>query len=147
MNIKRNLLIALTAGLLATAGFAATAPQAPAATPTPAQADTQTPPKSNVPAALAKQAKITLDAARATALAQVPGGVVKSEELEREHGKLIYSFDVLVPGKSGVEEVNVNAIDGKVVNKKHESAKTEAREKKLEQRKAKPTNTTKTTQK
>jgi uncharacterized membrane protein YkoI len=129
MNIKRNLLIALTAGSLATAGFAATAPQT--ATPTPAQAETQPAVKSDVPAALAKDAKITLDAARATALAKVPGGTVKSEELEREHGKLIYSFDIQVPGKSGVEEVNVNAINGKVVNKKHESAKTEAREKKM----------------
>ncbi len=129
MNIKRNLLIALTAGSLATAGFAATAPQT--APPTPAQAETQGAVKSDVPAALAKDAKITLDAARATALAKVPGGTVKSEELEREHGKLIYSFDIQVPGKSGVEEVNVNAINGKVVNKKHESAKSEAREKKM----------------
>jgi uncharacterized membrane protein YkoI len=142
MNIKRNLLIALTAGSLATAGFAATAPQAQTATPTPAQAETQGAVKSDVPAALAKEAKITLDAARATALAKVPNGVVKSEELEREHGKLIYSFDIQVPGKSGIEEVNVNAIDGKVVAKKHESAKTEAREKKMEHKHAK----TKTTQ-
>ncbi|MEA2693287.1 MAG: hypothetical protein QOJ16_2674 [Acidobacteriota bacterium] len=143
MNIKRNLLIALTAGSLATAGFAATAPQAPAATPTPAQAETQGAVKSDVPAALAKKAKITLDAARATALAQVPNGTVKSEELEREHGKLIYSFDIQVPGKSGIEEVNVNAIDGKVVNKKHESAKTEAREKKMDRMHAKTTKTLK----
>jgi uncharacterized membrane protein YkoI len=92
------------------------------------------PVKSDVPAKLAKQAKITLAAARATALAKVPGGAVKSEELEREHGKLIYSFDIQVPGKSGVEEVNVNAITGKVVNKKHESAKTESREKRMERK-------------
>jgi hypothetical protein len=143
MNIKRNLLIALTAGSLATAGFAATAPQAPAATPTPAQAETQGAVKSDVPAALAKKAKISLDAARTTALAQVPNGTVKSEELEREHGKLIYSFDIQVPGKSGIEEVNVNAIDGKVVNKKHEGAKTEAREKKMDRMHAKTTKTPK----
>jgi hypothetical protein len=143
MNIKRNFLIALTAGSLTTAGFATMAPQAPAATPTPAQAETQGAVKSDVPAALAKEAKITLDAARATALAKVPNGVVKSEELEREHGKLIYSFDIQVPGKSGIEEVNVNAIDGKVVNKKHESAKTEAREKKMDRMHAKTTKTPK----
>lgn len=134
MNIKRNLLIALAAGSLATAGFAAT-PQTQATTTTTQTTTTQqTAPKSDVPAALAKKAKVSLDAARATALAEVPNGTVKSEELEREHGKLIYSFDIEVPGKTGVEEVNVNAIDGKVVNKKHESAKTESREKKMEHR-------------
>jgi len=53
---------------------------------------------------------------------------VKSSELERENGKLIYSYDISVPGKSGVEEVNVNAIDGSVVGKMHESAKTEKKE-------------------
>lgn len=134
MNVKRNLLIALSAASLATGAFAATPP--PAA-PVPAQAETQgAPVKSDVPPALAKKAKITLDAARATALAQVPNGTVKSEELEREHGKLIYSFDIVVPGKSGVEEVNVNAITGKVVNKKHESAKSEAREDKKSMKKS-----------
>jgi uncharacterized membrane protein YkoI len=53
---------------------------------------------------------------------------VRSEELEKEHGKLIYSFDIAVPGKSGVEEVNVDAITGKVVAKHHESAKDEQKE-------------------
>jgi hypothetical protein len=112
MRLQRTLMIALTAGALMTgAGFAATAP------------------KSDVPAKLAKQAKITLDAARATALAKVPNGTVKSEELEREHGKLIYSFDIEVPGKSGIEEVNVSAVTGKVLVKKHESPLTEKMEK------------------
>ncbi|HZF09735.1 MAG TPA: PepSY domain-containing protein [Thermoanaerobaculia bacterium] len=132
MNIQRNLWIALTAGSLATAGFAAVTPQTTAAP------QAQAAPKSDVPAALAKEAKVTLADARATALAKVPGGVVKSEELEREHGKLIYSFDIQVPGKSGVEEVNVNAITGKVVNKKHESAKAESREKRMERKPSTP---------
>jgi len=79
-------------------------------------------------AALQKEAKISEETARATALKEVPNGTVKSSELEREHGKLIYSYDISVPGKSGVEEVNVNAIDGSVVAKQHESAKTEKKE-------------------
>jgi hypothetical protein len=112
MRLQRTLMIALIAGALMTgASFAATAP------------------KSDVPAKLAKQAKITLDAARATALAKVPNGTVKSEELEREHGKLIYSFDIEVPGKSGIEEVNVSAVTGKVLVKKHESPLAEKNEK------------------
>lgn len=88
--------------------------------------------RSNIPPDLAKEAKITLDAARATALAKVPNGKVESEELEKEHGKLVYSFDISVPGKSGVEEVNVSAITGKVVSKHHESAAAEEKEKEKE---------------
>ena len=79
-------------------------------------------------ATLQKEAKISEEAARATALKEVPNGTVKSSELEREHGKLIYSIDVTVPGKTGIEEVNVNAIDGSVVAKEHESPKSEKKE-------------------
>lgn len=82
----------------------------------------------NSDSALAAQAKITKAAATTTALAKVPGGVVKSVELEREHGKLIYSFDITVAGKSGVDEVQVNAIDGSVVSVVHENAKAEKKE-------------------
>ena len=80
-------------------------------------------------AALQKEAKISEETARATALKEVPTGTVKSSELERENGKLIYSFDITVPGKTGIDEVNVNAIDGSVVAKSHEGAKAEKKEK------------------
>jgi uncharacterized membrane protein YkoI len=79
-------------------------------------------------AALQKEAKIPEATARATALAQIPNGTVKSSELEREKGKLIYSFDITVPSKTGIEEVNVNAIDGSVVARSHEGAKSEKKE-------------------
>ena len=88
--------------------------------------------KRETQADLQKEAKIAETDARATALKEVPNGTVKSEELEREKGKLIYSYDITVAGKSGVEEVNVNAIDGSVVGKTHESAKTERAEAKQE---------------
>ena len=84
------------------------------------------PPK--VDPVLAAEAKISLDSARTIALHKVKNGHVAAEELEREHGRLIYSFDVKVPGKSGIQEVNVNAITGAVVGVHHESAATEARE-------------------
>lgn len=77
---------------------------------------------------LAAEAKITLDSARAIALHRVKNGSVASEELEREHGHLIYSFDVRVPGKSGIQEVNVNALNGAVIGVHHENAATEKRE-------------------
>jgi len=79
-------------------------------------------------AALQREAKIPEATARATALAEVPNGTVKSSELEREHGKLIYSYDITVPGKKGVEEINVNAIDGTVVAHEHETAAMEKKE-------------------
>jgi uncharacterized membrane protein YkoI len=77
---------------------------------------------------LVAQAKIKESEARATALGQVENGTVKSEELEREHGHLIYSYDIKVPGKSGIDEVNVDAMTGKVVAKTHEGTKAERKE-------------------
>lgn len=84
--------------------------------------------KASSQAALQKEAKIPEATARETALKEVPNGTVKSSKLERENGKVIYSYDITVPGKKGVEEVNVNAIDGSVVAKEHETAKTEKAE-------------------
>ena len=79
-------------------------------------------------ASLQKEAKISEETARATALKEVPNGTVKSSELEREKGKLIYSYDITVPGKTGIEEVNVNAKTGAVVAKEHETPKAEKKE-------------------
>jgi uncharacterized membrane protein YkoI len=79
-------------------------------------------------AALQKEAKISEATARATALKEFPTGTVKSSELERENGKLIYSYDITVPGKTGIDEVNVNAIDGSIVAKQHETPKSEKKE-------------------
>lgn len=79
-------------------------------------------PKVESQAALAKEAKISSDAATATALKTVPGSTVKSHELEREGGKLIYSFDMKTAGKSGIDEVNVDAMTGETVGKvQHEA--------------------------
>jgi uncharacterized membrane protein YkoI len=84
--------------------------------------------KTETQATLQKEAKISEADARATALKQVPNGTVKSSELEREHGKLIYSYDITVPGKTGIDEVNINAMDGSVVAKQHETPKAEKSE-------------------
>jgi uncharacterized membrane protein YkoI len=86
-------------------------------------------------AALRKAAKIREADARKTALAAIPGGKVQSHELERENGRLIYSYDIKVAGKSGVEEVNVDAKTGEIVAHTHEDAKTDAKEKKEEAKK------------
>jgi ribosomal protein S3 len=74
--------------------------------------------------------KITMAEARATALKKAPGKVT-SEELENEKGKWIYSFDIAT-SKTGVTEVNVDAMNGKIVDVQHENAAKEAAEKKQE---------------
>jgi uncharacterized membrane protein YkoI len=76
--------------------------------------------------------KITMAQARATALKKAHG-TVKSEELENEKGKWIYSFDIAT-SKTDVTEVNVDAMNGKIVDVQHENAAKEAAEKKLEEK-------------
>lgn len=75
----------------------------------------------DVPDALAKDVKVSEEAACKAAVARVGGGEVVSLELEREHGKLLYSVDVKLAGKPGVEEVEINAIDGNVIGVEHEA--------------------------
>jgi uncharacterized membrane protein YkoI len=84
--------------------------------------------KKDVPTALAKDAKVDEATAAAAARARVPNGTIRSVELEREKGRLIYSYDFTVAGKKGVEEVNVDAATGKVIATEHESAATERAE-------------------
>ncbi len=83
-------------------------------------------------ARLQKEAKISMDEAKEIALKHVKHAKIESSELEREHGKLIYSFDIREAGRKDITEVNVNAIDGKIVAIDHENPKKEAAEKKLE---------------
>lgn len=85
---------------------------------------------------LRAQAKVTQELATATALARVPGGKVESAELEREHGKLIWSFDLVQPRVKGVTEIQVDAVSGVVVSQKHESPAQQDGETKAEAREA-----------
>jgi uncharacterized membrane protein YkoI len=93
--------------------------------------------KADTQAEMQKEAKISMEKAKEIALKQVSNGKIKSSELEREHGKLIYSFDITVAGKSGVTEVNVDAITGNVISSKHETPAKEAAEKKQESKEKK----------
>lgn len=60
--------------------------------------------------------KMSMDDARKIALARFPG-TVKTEELEREKGRWIYSFEIRPTGetKKIVKEVNLDADTGKIV--------------------------------
>jgi uncharacterized membrane protein YkoI len=93
--------------------------------------------KRDIPDSLAKEAKITETAAAATAQKRVPKGTIESVELEREKGKLMFSYDIKTAGKSGVDEVNVDAITGKIIGFSHESAATEKKEAAAEAKEAK----------
>lgn len=81
-------------------------------------------------AKLARQARITKEQAQETALKRAAGNV-ESAELEREHGRLVYSFDIR-NAKGTIDEVQVSAITGKVVRVEHENKKQEAAEKRKE---------------
>ena len=80
-------------------------------------------------AALEGQAKISKVDAQQTALQQVPNGTVKEAEIEKEHGKLIWSFDIAVPDSKDIKEVAVDALTGQVVSIETETAEQESREK------------------
>lgn len=77
---------------------------------------------------LSAEAKVNPETARRTALAKVPEGKIAKEELEREGGKLVYSFDIKAGTQPGIDEVQVDAVDGSVVSVKHEDAAAEAAE-------------------
>ena len=79
-------------------------------------------------AALAKEAKVTIDQAIITASEKVPGTVVEAE-LEKKHDKIVWEVEVL--GADGkVTEVHIDAATGTVID-------TEAKEKKGEHKKDK----------
>lgn len=77
---------------------------------------------------LLAQAKINPDTARAIALRRVPGGQIQEAEVEMEHKKLVFSFDITVPGRKGIEEVLVDALTGEVLSAEHETPAMEAAE-------------------
>jgi uncharacterized membrane protein YkoI len=78
---------------------------------------------------LQAEAKVTQAAAEKTALAKVPNGKIKSGELEREHGKLVWSFDISMPRSRNITEVQVDAKTGKIVVVEIETPKDQAKEK------------------
>lgn len=77
-------------------------------------------------------AKVTRAKAEATALARVKGGKVKEGELEHEHGRLIWSFDIAQPGTTDIREIAVDANTGAIVAEETETAAQEAAEAKRE---------------
>ena len=131
--VKRHIFVCFMAGLFA-AG-AATITQTASSTPMQSSADTNSKEKARLQA----HAKITMAQAREIALKKVPGEV-KEGELEKEHGKIVYSFDIQRPGDKDITEVQVSAIDGSIVSVEKESAASEAKESKHNAAKGKKPN-------
>lgn len=84
--------------------------------------------KSSGEAALMSQAKVSKATAEQTALAKVPGGTIKEGELEKEHGKLIWSFDISTPNSRDIQEVHVDAVTGEVIAVETETPADQAKE-------------------
>ena len=104
MNIKKLVQLSVVAGFLAVGLTACTSPDG-------------------------NGAKITKAEAQKIALAKVPNGTIKESELEKEKGKLIWSFDVATPGTKNITEVNVDALTGEIVAVDVETPEQQAKEK------------------
>ena len=79
-------------------------------------------------AKLMAKAKISKETAEQTARAKVPNGTIREGEIEKEHGKLIWSFDMTTPDTKDITEINVDAMTGEVVSMQQESPESEAKE-------------------
>ena len=78
--------------------------------------------------AIEAQVKITREEATKTALAKVPKGRIKAAELEKEHGRLIWSFDISMPKSTKITEIQVDANTGKIVSTQVETLADQAKE-------------------
>ena len=101
-----------------------------------AQAATAVKPMKEAKAGMLARARVTPDSARRLALAQVANGAIDEEEIEEEHGKLVYSFDIKVRGRRGVEEVQIDALSGAIVSHEHETPRQAAQERAADARDA-----------
>ena len=111
--------LALSLGLLLISGTQSVSAQKPAAKPVKKEKvvkksdDEDDDDGDDVSTDEAKSVAITLEAARAIALARVNGKVI-DEELEKEHGRLQYAFDI--KDENGqVWDVEIHAMTGEVL--------------------------------
>ncbi len=82
--------------------------------------------------------KIGMKKARELAL-QKASGKIEGSELEKEHGKFVYSFDIR-NGKGTITEVQIDAYTGAVVSVEEENKQQEAAEKAKEKKEKKGKN-------
>src|ERR1700720_2967840 len=78
--------------------------------------------------AVKAEAKVAEVDARKTALAKVENGTVQSSALEKEHGRLVWSFDIAQPTTKDLTEVQVDATTGAIASVTKETPSQEAKE-------------------
>ncbi|MEI7730713.1 MAG: PepSY domain-containing protein [Verrucomicrobiota bacterium] len=88
-------------------------------------------------AELTAQAKVTRADAEKIALGKAPGGTIKESEIEKEKGKLVWSFDIATPGTKDITEVLVDAMTGEVVSVEKETPEAQAKEKEKDEKEKK----------
>jgi uncharacterized membrane protein YkoI len=81
---------------------------------------------------LLTEALVSKSDAEKTALEKVPDGRVKSAELEKENGKLVWSFDIAKPNTKNITEIQVDAKTGQIAAVAEETPKDQAEEAKAE---------------
>jgi len=86
--------------------------------------------KEGKPNKLEAQAKITKAEAKKIALDRVPGGTIKEGDIEKEKGKLLWSFDIATPGTKDITEVQVDAMTGQVLDVSKETVADQEKERK-----------------
>jgi uncharacterized membrane protein YkoI len=79
-------------------------------------------------AKLQAEAKVSRAGAEKIALGKVPNGTIKDGELEKEGGKLIWSFDIATSDSKDITEVTVDAKTGEVISAEKETPEEQARE-------------------
>lgn len=81
-------------------------------------------------AKLQAEAKVSRAEAENIALTKVTGGTIKEGEIEKEKGKVIWSFDIATPGTADITEVQVDAMNGAILAIEKEDPAQQAKEKK-----------------
>lgn len=77
---------------------------------------------------LQQQAGLSKPEAEKIALAQAPNGTIKEGELEKEKGRLVWSFDIATPDSKDITEVQVDAQTGQIVAVQKETPRQEQKE-------------------
>src|SRR5262249_20787149 len=80
-------------------------------------------------ARLETEATITRVEAEKIALAKVPGGSLKEPAIQKENGRVVWSFDVATPGTAHISEVQVDAMSGEVATMEKENPAHKAKQK------------------
>jgi uncharacterized membrane protein YkoI len=72
--------------------------------------------------------KITKTKAERIALAKMPGGRIRSAELETAHGRHFWSVYIAKPGSKNAKEIRVDAVSGQILAVQTERPEDQAEE-------------------